>query len=130
MTQDAAVNFSNLGQLFIDIDLETQWEPRLSPHILSEFEGNNPYQAPTGILPTLPPTLPPSGVPANTPPSGNSPPGGNPIPNQIVTNTNYNTDIFEVYKNKRLNHGVLRNNLTARPPASPHSSFGEEMCLS
>ena len=45
-----------------------------------------------------------------------------------MTNTNYKTDIFEVYKNKRLNHGVLRNNLTVRPHQHVLTASPVEKC--
>ena len=126
---DVAIPPPNLGELFTNMELGAHWEPVLSPTILSEFgpapvmHHNFPLPAPAPEPRQAPP--PPSGTP-----SGESSGAANPIPNRMTTNQEYKEDLFGVYKAMNLSHQRLRNSCAVRPPISPHSQTGGEMCLS
>jgi hypothetical protein len=119
---DIAIPAPNLGELFTDIELGKHWEPALPPSLLVHF------QRPQRPNPPAPQASPPPTQQGGGEPSGH--PGGNPIPNRMVQNENYKTALFGVFKDLQVNHASLRNRITVRPPLSPHSTSGGEMCLS
>jgi hypothetical protein len=119
---DVAIPAPNLGELFTDIELGKHWEPALPPSLLVNF------QRPTRPNPPPSQVPPPSSQQGGGEPSGH--PGGNPLPNRMVQNENYKTELFGTFKEMQVNHAALRNRITVRPPASPHSVSGGEMCLS
>ena len=135
---DMPVSVPNFGELFTDIELARHWEPRLSSQVLSEYL---PPALPRPV-PALPRPAPPRPALALPPSSsgggattGGSPAGGgtpapsNPIPNTVVRNTNFKA-MFDTFRQMNVNHSSLRNRITVRPPPSPHSTTGGEMCLS
>ena len=119
---DIAIPPPNLGELFTDIELGKHWEPTLPTSLLMTFQG------PVRPVPIPRPQSAPPTQQGGGEPSGH--PSGNPIPNRIVHNENYKTAMFNTFKEMQVNHTALRNRITIRPPPSPHSTNGGEMCLS
>ena len=118
---DVAIPPPNLGELFTDIELGKHWEPALPASLITT------PQRPPRPAPTYQPSPTPSQQGGGEP-SGN--PNGNSIPNRIVQNEEYKTELFGSFKEMQVNHSSLRNRVTVRPPPSPHGSSGGEMCLS
>ena len=120
---DIAIPPPNLGELFTDIELGKHWEPALPASLLINFKRP---PCPSPATPQTP--SPPSSQQGGGEPSGH--PGGNPVPNRVVQNETYKTSLFGTFKEMQVNHAALRRRITIRPPPSPHSSSGGEMCLS